>query len=106
MPEISSDEYDADDESDDSSDFGCSEVKPPANQKQTEFTFKQLANRMWQAAYSAFNKWTKGWVAGFLEQKHRFMIWGYNRLKQLSNGPLHREIAVADLWRYSRPGCR
>jgi hypothetical protein len=35
-------------------------------------------------------------VAGFLEKKHRFIIPGQNRLKQLRTGPLHWEMAVAD----------
>jgi len=36
-------------------------------------------------------------VAGFLEKKHRFIIPGHNCLNQLKDGPLHWEMAVADL---------
>jgi len=46
---------------------------------------------------SAFNKWMKVWVAGFLEKKHRSTIRGQNRLEQLRDGPLHWETAVADI---------
>jgi len=35
-------------------------------------------------------------VAGCLEKKHQSIMWGQNRLKQLGDGPLHWEIAVAD----------
>jgi len=51
---------------------------------------------MGQANYSAFNKWKKVWVAGFLEKKHRSIIRGQNRLNQVRDGPLHWETAVAD----------
>jgi len=98
LPKISYDQYDADDESDDSSDLGSAEGKPPVSLKQTEFSLKQFAKRMGQANYSAFNKWKKGWVAGFLEKKHRSIIWGQNWLKQVRDGHLHRETAVADFW--------
>jgi len=53
---------------------------------------------MGQANYSVFNKWKKVWVAGFLEKKHRSIIRGQNRVKQLRDGPLHWETAVADFW--------
>jgi len=49
---------------------------------------KQFAKRMGQANYCAFNKWKKVWVAGFLEKKHRSIIRGQNRLKQVEDGPL------------------
>ena len=98
LPEKSYDEYDADVESDDSSDLGGAQGKPPVSLKQTEFSLKQFAKRMGQANYSAFNKWKKGWVAGFLEKKHRSIIRGQNRLKQLRDGPLHWETAVADVF--------
>jgi len=62
-----------------------------------EFSLKQFAKRMGQANYSAFNKWKKVWVAGFLENKHRSIIWGYNRLKHVRDGLLHWETAVADI---------
>jgi len=80
---ISYNEYDADDESDDSSNLGGAEGKPPVSLKQPEFSLKQFAKRMGQANYSAFNKWKKVWVAGFLENKHLSIIRGQNRLKQL-----------------------
>jgi hypothetical protein len=51
---------------------------------------------MGYANCSAFNKWKKGWEAGFLEKKHRSIIRGQNRLKQLRDGPLHWETADAD----------
>jgi len=68
--EISNVEYDADDESDDSSDLDGAEGKPPVSLKQTEFSLKQFAKRMGQANYSVFNKWKKVWMAGFLEKKN------------------------------------
>jgi hypothetical protein len=55
-PEISYNEYDADDVSNDSSDLGGAECKPPVGMQQTEFCLKQFANRMGQANNSAFNK--------------------------------------------------
>jgi len=96
LPEISYDKYDADDESNDSSNLGGAEGKCLVSLKQTEFFLKQFAKRMGQANYSALNKWKKVWVAGFLEKKHRSIIRGWNRLKQLRDGPLHWETAVAD----------
>jgi len=99
FPEISYDEYDADDESDDSSNLGGAEGKPPVSLKHTEFSLKQVAKRMGQANYCAFNKWKKVWVAGFLEKKHWSIIRGQNQLKQLRDGPLHWETAVGDFWK-------
>jgi len=49
LPGMSYYNYDADDESDDSLDLGGAEGKPPLSLKQSEFTLKQFANRMWQA---------------------------------------------------------
>ena len=63
LAEISYDEYDADDASDDSSNLGGVEGQPPVSLKQTEFSFKQFAKRMGQANYGAFNKWKNVWVA-------------------------------------------
>jgi len=83
--EISYNEYDAADGGDDSSDLGSAEGKPPISLKQTEFSLKQFAKRMGQANYSAFNKWKKVWVAGFLKKKHRSNIRGQNRLKQVQD---------------------
>ena len=96
LPEISYDEFDADAESDDSSDLGGAEGKAPISLKQTEFSLKKFAKRMGQPNFSAFNKWKKVWVAGFLEKKHRSIIPGQNCLKQMRNGPLCWKMAVAD----------
>jgi len=51
---------------------------------------------MGQPNFSAFNKWKKVWVAGFLEKKHQSSIRGQNCLQQQQDGPLHWEMAVAD----------
>jgi hypothetical protein len=51
---------------------------------------------MGQPNFSAFNKWKKVWVAGFLEKKHWSIIPDQNRFKQPGNGPLHWEMVVAD----------
>jgi len=96
LPVMSYNEYDAADESDDTSDSGGAEGKPSISLKQTEFSWQQFAKRMGQANYSVFNKWKKVWVAGFLEKKHRSIIWGQNQSKQVRDGPLHWETAVAD----------
>ena len=96
LPDIYYDQYDPDYESDDSSDLGGTEGKAPISLKQTEFTLKQFAKRMGQPNFSAFNKWKKVWVAGFLEKKHRSIIRQQNRLTQSRDGLLHWETAVAD----------
>jgi hypothetical protein len=70
LPEMSSDDYDAEDESDRLSELGGVEGKPAVSLKQTEFSLKQFANRMGQATYSVFNKWKTVWVAGLLEKQH------------------------------------
>jgi len=93
---MSYDEYYPAAESDDLSDLGSAEGKPPIILKQTEFSLKQFAKRMGQTNYSAFNKWQKLWVAEFLDKKHRSIIRGQNRLNQVRDGPLHRERVVAD----------
>jgi len=80
---MSYDEYDAADTSDDLSDMGSAEGKPPIILKQTEFSLEQFAKKMGQANYSAFNKWKKVCVAGYLGKKHRSIIRGLNRLKQV-----------------------
>jgi len=41
------------------------------------------------------NKWKKVGVAGFLEEKHRSIIWAQNRLEQIRDGPLHWEKVFA-----------
>ena len=56
LPEISYNNYDADDESDILLDFSSAERKPPVSQKQTEFSLKQFAKRIGEANNSAFNK--------------------------------------------------
>ena len=96
LPEISSHDYDADDQSEETSDFGGAQGNCPINVKQTEFSLKQFANMMGQANFSFFNKWKKVWVAEFTEKRHQSSIQGQNRLKQLRDGPLHWETAVAD----------
>ena len=53
--ELSNDKYDVAVESDDSSDLGGAEGKPPISLKQTEFSLKQFAKRMGQPNFSAFN---------------------------------------------------
>jgi len=82
LPEISYDKFDADHETDDLSDLGGAEGKAPISLKQTEFSLKQFATRMGQPNFSAFNKWKKVWVVGFLEKKHRSFILGQNCLEQ------------------------
>ena len=77
---MSHDDYNADDESDDSLDLRGAEREPTVSLKQTKFSLKQFAKRIGQANYSAFNKWKKVWVAGFLEIKHRSIIQEQNRL--------------------------
>ena len=49
LPEISYDNYDADNESDDMSDLGGAEGKPAVRLKQTECSLKQFSNMMGQA---------------------------------------------------------
>jgi len=89
-------EYDADYESNNSSDLGGAKGKAPISLKQMEFSLKQFAKTMRQPNFSACNKWKKVWVAQFLEKKHRSIIRGQNHPKQLRDGPLHRETAVAE----------
>jgi hypothetical protein len=73
------------------------EGNPAISLKKLEFSLKQFVKMMGQANYSAFNKWKKAWVAGFLEKKHQSIVQGQNRLKQARDGPLHWEMAVTDL---------
>jgi len=72
--------YDAADESHNSSDLGGAESKPPISLKQTEFSLKQFAKRTGQPNFSAFSKWKKVWVVGFLKKNHQSIIRGQNRL--------------------------
>ena len=51
---------------------------------------------MGQPNLSAFNKWKKVWVAGFVGKQHWSIIREHNFLKQLQDGPLDWEMAVAD----------
>jgi len=76
--------------------WAVQKAKPPISLKQTEFSLKQFAKRMVQANYNALNKKKQVRVAGFLEKKHRSIIRGQNRFKQVRNGPLHWETAVSD----------
>jgi len=96
LPEISYNQYDADYEIDNSSDLGGAKGKAPISSNQTEFSLKQFATRMGQPNFSKFNRWKTVWVAGFLQNKQRSIIQGQNCLKQLRDGPLHSETAVAD----------
>ena len=106
FPEISYYEYDVADESNDSSDLGGAGGKPPISLKQMEFSLKQFAKKIGQLNISALNKWKKVGVAGFLEKKHRSIIQGQIRLKQVWDRPLHWEWQSQRFWRHWRPGCR
>jgi hypothetical protein len=68
LPGIAYDEYDTVCESDDYSVLGVAEGKAPISLKQMEFSSKQLAKRMGQPNWSAFNKLKKVSVVGFLER--------------------------------------
>jgi hypothetical protein len=96
LPDISYDKFDADAERDESLDLGGAEGYAAIGLKQTEFSLKQFAKRMWQPNFIPFNKWKKVWVARFLEKKHLPIILGQNCLKQLGDLPLHWETAVTD----------
>jgi len=96
LPQISYNDYDADDGSDDLLNLGGAEGKPPVSLKQTKFSLKQFAKWMGQANYSAFINWIKVRVAGFLEKNHQSIIWGQNCFNQLRDGPLHWKRVVAD----------
>jgi hypothetical protein len=85
--EMSYSNYDADDESPNSSGLGGADGKPPVNLKETEFSLKDFAKWMGQANYCAFNKWKKVWVAGFLEKQHRPVLLSQNRVKLVHNEP-------------------
>jgi len=90
------DKFDSDAQSDDSSDLGGTEGKASISLNETEFSLKQFAKRMGQPNFSMFNNWKKVWVAGSLQKIHRSNIPGQNCLKQMQDGPLHWEMAVAD----------
>ena len=89
-------EYEAADESDNSLALGSGEGQPLVSPMQTEFSLTRLVKWMGRANNCVVNKWKKGWVAGFLQKKHRSIIRGQNRLTQLWDGPLHWATAVAD----------
>jgi len=96
LPDIPYAKFDADYENDNSSDLGGADGKAPISLKPMQLALKKFAKRIGQPNFSAFNKWNKVWVAGFLEKKHRYSIRGQNCLKQLRDGPLHWEMVVAD----------
>jgi len=95
LPEMSYINYDIADESVDLSNLGSAEGTLPISLKQTEFSLKQFSEGMGQANCSVFDRWRKVWVAGSLEKKHQSVIWGQIHLKQVQDGPLHWEPAVA-----------
>jgi hypothetical protein len=80
LREIAYDEFDADYDSDNSSDLRRAPGKAPIILQRTEFSVKQFATRMGHPNFTAFNKWKKVWVAKFLEKKHRSIIPGQNCL--------------------------
>jgi len=65
--------------------------------KQMEFSLKQFLQTMGQPNFSIFYMWKKVWVDGYLEKKQRPIVQWKNYLKQLQDGSLHRETAVADI---------
>jgi hypothetical protein len=69
FPDILYDKYVADYNSDDSLDSGGAETNAPISLKHTEFSLMQIAKRMGQHNFRAFNKWKKLWVAEFLEKE-------------------------------------
>jgi hypothetical protein len=83
LPEISKDNCDAEDESNDLSELGSTEGKPPMNQKQTKFSKKQFAKIMAQATHSTFHKQQKVYVAGTQESKHQSGIRGQKCRKHI-----------------------
>jgi len=95
LPDISYDQYDVDYESDNLSDLEGAEGNASISFTQTEFSLKQFAKGMGQPNISMLNKWMKVWVAAFLGKKYQSIIRGQNHLKQLHDGPLHWETAVA-----------
>jgi hypothetical protein len=91
------DEFDANSESDESSDWGGAKGKSPISLKQNTFSLKQLAKWIEQPNFGTFTKCKKVRVAGFLERNHQSIIPGKNCLKQLQDGQLHGETAIANL---------
>jgi hypothetical protein len=83
IPEITYYEFDADAESDDSLVLGGAAGQAPISLKHTEFSMTQFAKTMGQPKLSAFNKWKKVLVAGFLRKKYWSIIPEQNCMKQL-----------------------
>jgi len=77
--------------------LGGAKGKAPISLMHTLFTLKQFVERIGQPNFSAFNKWKKGWVAGFLWNMHLSIIPGQNCFKLLRDELLHEETAVADV---------
>jgi hypothetical protein len=98
-------EYDTTDKSDNLSALGSADSKPPMSLKQTEFSLKQFAKGTRQANHIALNKWKIVCGVGFLEKKHQSFIRGQKILKQIQDGSLYRQTAVADFLQHSRTGC-
>jgi len=96
-PEISYIDYPAYDDGNTQCNLGGAGGKLPVSLKQTEIRLKQFAKTIGQANCSAFNKWQKVWVDGFLEKKHRSIIQEPLHFKKRRDGPLHWETAVAEL---------
>jgi len=96
LHKISYNEYDAADESEDSSGFGGEVGTPPISPNPTELSPNQFAKMMGQAKCSACNKWKNVWVAGFSKKKHRYIIWTKNHLKLPEDGPRHWKTPVAE----------
>jgi len=96
LPAILYDEWDADYDNNNLSDWCGAKGKAPMSLKQMEFSLMQYAKRMGQPNFSTFNGWKKVWVAGVLEKKHRAIIQGQDGLKQVQDEPLNWEMAVAD----------
>ena len=98
IPEFSKDGYDSKDLTNDLSDLGSAEGKPPLSLKQTEFTLNQFSKMIGQANYSVFNQQKIVWVAEFLETQSHGRIQGQNCLEQLLDGLMRWEQAVDEFW--------
>jgi len=96
FPEISYDEYDADDQCNRLLDLGSVDGKSPISLTKTQISLQEFAKRMGQANYSPFNQWQKVWVAGSLEKKQLFIMQGQNPSEKHQDGPLHWARANAD----------
>jgi len=76
--------------------LGWCRGQTPSQPEANQILRKAICQWMGRPTYSVFNKCKKVWVAGFPETKHQSIIRGRNPLKQLRDGPLDWEIAVAD----------